>query len=305
MNKLYTVFGSPVLHSKSPQLFHHLLEAGDFYTRIRPGSAPDLIRMFRLWNIRGASVTSPFKESIFPLIDEASDTARHIGAVNCIRYEGGSIAGHNTDHHGVNAALEEAGVDLNGARILVLGAGGAARAAVYGLVRAGAGVSVCNRTRAKAERIGLQYGADVIGWDDPAPRAAFDVVVSALLPEAKPPFADRWEYGLLLDAIYKPSAMKAHALTRGIPAISGERWLIHQGIEAARFYMDKNPQPRTMALELDKIPNRENLRILVADREKPADVHRLRPDLVISAPGMNKARIKRIIHEEKVLAFGG
>ncbi len=240
MKKMYAVFGSPVLHSKSPQLFRSMIRDEDFYTRIRPQSAEDILQIVRMMHITGASITSPYKESLFHLLDDLTPSARAVGAVNCIRYERGGVFGHNTDFMGVIGALEESGMILRDAKILVLGAGGAARATVYGLKKAGSEVYVSNRTQSKAEELSATFGAHFIDWKNPNKMPFFDAVVSTLLPEAIPPFAGHLSYKRLLDAVYKPSKMSEFSHSRGITVIRGDSWLIFQGLAAADFYVNKD-----------------------------------------------------------------
>ncbi len=329
----YAVFGNPVLHSKSPQLFAPLLEPKENYTRIRPQSAQDLITIVKKLNTKGASITSPFKESVFPLLDDVSESAHAIGAVNCLRYDAGVLSGHNTDCFGVTFSLREAGISLQGAKVLVLGAGGAARAAVYGLVHAGAEVFVSNRTNSKAAALAKAFGARQVNWENPGILPYFDAVVSTILAEALPPFAGYLAFGYLLDAVYKPSEMTAHCRRRGIKVIPGERWLIHQGVFAADFYINKfkkdhkataSAQPeagssiesskqeleehhKRAALLENGLKNRlqpEKLRIFVLNEDS---IDRFRPgqyDLIVSGFGLNEEKVKNIIDEEKHLAFG-
>ncbi len=306
MYTFYAVFGNPVLHSKSPQLFGPLFREEDkvCYTRIRPRSAEDIIRIVRLLDIQGASITSPFKEAVVPVVDRISPAANAIGAVNCLRLEGGRIDGHNTDHNGVSGSLKEAGLALNGARVLILGAGGAARAAVYGLVHAGANVSVSNRTFSKAKDLAGTFGCNVIPWNHTGSMPRFDVVVSALLPEARPPFIRKLKYDVLLDAIYKPSEMTACSKARGIPVITGERWLIHQGVEAAAFYIGSKPSPDTLSENLDATLEKDALRIFILNNDSAEKFSQQPHDLVISSFGLDDSTIKQLIHEEKDLAFG-
>ncbi|MDR4987571.1 MAG: hypothetical protein RG741_01875 [Bacteroidales bacterium] len=328
----YSVFGKPVLHSKSPQLFRTLLKAGDVFTRIRPQTADDLISIVKLLDIKGASVTSPFKESILPLLDQVSASARVIGAVNCIRFKNGAISGHNTDHVGVTAALSEAGITLPEARILVLGAGGAARAAVYGLTTSGAEVFVSNRTYSKAENLARTFGTVHIHWENPGIMPYFDAVVSTLLPGALPPFAGYLAYGQLLDAVYKRSKMSEHSRNRGVRIIPGERWLIHQGVAAAAFYIaqpdekhapssarNNDPVDNTthkaatddktkawaelLGSRLHEVLRPENVRIFVLNETTIPEPDPAGYDLIVSGFGLDEEAVKNIIDEEMRLAF--
>lgn len=303
--RLYAVFGIPVLHSKSPQMFSPLLSpARDRYLRIRPQSGKDLVRVVKTLIIRGASITSPFKEAMLTLSDHVTDAARAVGAVNCIRYHKETITGHNTDHYGVTGPLEAHGLALRGSRILVLGAGGAARAAVYGLARAGAAVSVSNRTDHKAKRLAAEFGCNVIPWESHSSLPHFDAVVSTILPQGMPPFADALRCDVLLDAIYKPSSMTAYCRERSIPVIGGEKWLAFQGVEAARFYLQKQSTPDVLGQNITGIPNCDSLKILALT---PENIHMVRShdyDLVISAFGQSASFVKECIDEEKHLACG-
>ncbi len=303
---VYAVFGNPVLHSKSPQLFSPLIDRQDdaFYTRIRPQSTEDLANIVRSLDIRGASITSPFKESTLSFIDKVHPAALEVGAVNCIRQKNGYIEGDNTDHAGVTGALREAGAALQGLKVLVLGAGGAAKAAVYGLVHAGAKVTISNRTFDKAERLAASFDCETIRWESSRGHRHFHAVVSALLPEAIPPFIDSLGYDVLLDAIYKPSAITAFSKNKGIPVIGGEQWLIHQGTEAAAFYIGNKPEPAILAQKLHEKPDRNKLQIFTLTRSSMQHFCQSTHDLVISGFGLDETTITHLINEEKELAFG-
>ncbi|TVR74009.1 MAG: hypothetical protein EA408_03595 [Marinilabiliales bacterium] len=144
----YAVFGNPVLHSRSPQLYNsmfalHGIDA--FYTRILTSSAGRVCALIRGMGLAGGNVTTPFKDGVVSCVDSLSPDARLIGAVNTIVSRNGLLTGYNTDGTGVTGALLEAGHDPAGKRCMVIGAGGAGRAAAVGLVRAGADVVMVNR----------------------------------------------------------------------------------------------------------------------------------------------------------------
>ncbi len=289
MTHNYAVFGSPVLHSKSPQLFKPLIQDGDCYTRIRPQSAEDILRIMKLLNITGASITSPFKEALLPLLDDVTYSAKAVGAVNCIRHENGAIYGHNTDFMGVIGALEEVRVKMKGAKTLVLGAGGAARAVVYGLVKAGAEVYIANRTKSKAQVLADAFGAKQVDWDKPNELPFFDVVVSTLLPEALPPFMELLSYGMLLDAVYKPSRMSEFSRSREKTVISGDRWLVYQGLAASDFYIKKEN-----CIEKTK---RELMESIRKDKAASRLAEKNEPESKMGHAGLNKT------HNKEAIAF--
>ncbi len=147
-------------HSLSPRLFRHLFdELGVAATyralRTRPEELAERVESVRSGNLGGISVTIPHKEAIIPHLDELAPIAALTGAVNCVAPLGRRrVIGHNTDGRGFELALEQAGVKLSGARVLILGAGGAARAAAFSTVKAGAlSILLANRTPARAERL--------------------------------------------------------------------------------------------------------------------------------------------------------
>ena len=142
-------------HSLSPQLFRLLFDELGIQAEYRaletkPAELGRRVQSVRAGELGGLSVTLPHKETIIPLLDELAPTAALLGAVNCVASNGPRVFGHNTDGRGFELALERAGVKLAGARVLILGAGGAARAAAFGAAQGGArGIVIANRTRAR------------------------------------------------------------------------------------------------------------------------------------------------------------
>lgn len=155
----YAVIGDPVEHSLSPRIFAHFFDelgVDAHYTalRVQPQELPSLVQKLRSGVLAGVSVTLPHKESIVGLLDDLHPTARRIGAVNCVARLGGRLVGHNTDARGFRLALERAGQPLAGTRLVLLGAGGAARAAAFAAALAGAkSVAIANRDPGRALRL--------------------------------------------------------------------------------------------------------------------------------------------------------
>ena len=210
-----------------------------------PFEVPELaaaIGGMRALGIRGFGVSQPFKEQVVPLLDALDPVAERIGAVNTIVNDGGRLVGHNTDWVGATRALEEVR-PLAGARVLVLGAGGAARAIAFGLREREASVTIANRDRARAERLASGTGARAILFDDAAVAAAdHDIVVNATSLGQAPAVAQLPLPGaalragqVVMDIVYKPlrTAFVVAAKERGALAIDGGRMLLHQG--AAQF----------------------------------------------------------------------
>jgi len=170
---LLGVLGWPVAHSRSPAIQNAALAAlglADWHYQRLPVPPPlfdETVRALGDAGFAGANVTIPHKEAALALADEASETARRIGAANTLRFgEGGVITAENTDAPGLLAAL---GIDVAGIRAQVLGAGGSARAAVWALLDAGAAeVLVWNRTSERAARLAGELGAKAVDSPQPA-----------------------------------------------------------------------------------------------------------------------------------------
>ncbi len=133
----------------------------------------------RALEIRGFGISMPFKMEILPLLDSLSPLAKAIGAVNTVVNDDRVLTGHNTDAEGAARALEETVGDLRGARALVMGAGGAARAVAFGLHARGVLLTLTNRTFEKAEAIASELPGAVAVRTAELPQASFELVVQA------------------------------------------------------------------------------------------------------------------------------
>jgi shikimate dehydrogenase len=308
MKLILAVFGNPILHSKSPQLFNCALgeqHIDAFYTRIRPQSVTDIISIIKNLPLTGANITAPYKEDIVGLLDSVSDDAKSIGAVNTIVNINGKLYGYNTDHIGVTNSLTESGVNLKNANCLVLGAGGAAKAAVYGLQKLNANVYLCNRTFSKGESIAKEFGCKQLDWYNFDTNIKFDVIISTLLPQAMPPFLHLINYNYLLDASYKPSAVKQVARMEGKTIIGGERWLLYQAVEAFRLILNLEPSIEAMAKGFNMLLNRADLRTMEYKPALTESVANQKIDLIISTGELNSPDFKTILDEEVSKTFGG
>jgi shikimate dehydrogenase len=185
----------------------------------------------------------PFKIEVMPLLDAIAPQAQRIGAVNTIVNDGGRLVGHNTDAVGSLRALEEAR-SVRGAKCLLLGAGGAARAVAHALSDAGASLTIANRDTARGAELAARVGAEFLPIAE-ATRAGgdFDVVVNATSlgmdvdgPSVSPMDPASLAPGsVVMDIVYKPleTALLRAARAAGARAIDGGRMLLHQA--AAQF----------------------------------------------------------------------
>lgn len=206
----------------------------------------------RALGIRGFGVSMPFKIDIIPWLDEVDPIARAIGAVNTVVNEGASaetstkprLVGHNTDWVGAVRALEEA-IDLDGARARVLGAGGAARAVVHGLLERGAEVTLCNRSEDRGRALASEIGVTSDPWQDRGALDGFDVLVNASscgmadVDPASPIAREDIPSGMVvMDIVYKPieTELVTMANERGARVVHGGRMLLHQAARQLELY---------------------------------------------------------------------
>lgn len=164
-DRLYAVIGNPSRHSQSPRLFSALfLKYGipAFYVDLEPSGIGEIWKYLKTAGVRGLSVTIPFKQAVIPFLDEISGEATAIGAVNTVLFCQGKTYGLNTDWEGIAGAIGKGSPGT----VLVIGAGGAAAAAVYAALFLGNRVIVANRTKDRAILLADRIGAEVIDFED-------------------------------------------------------------------------------------------------------------------------------------------
>ncbi len=256
------IFGWPVAHSKSPQMHEAAARALGIALRyerfeVAPEDFSEAVRAKHAAGIDGYNLTVPHKVAIMSLVDEVAPAARAIGAVNTVVRRGGRYLGDNTDARGFVRSLEDAGVELSGANVVVLGAGGAARAAVVGLADAGAAeIRVLSRRPAQSEALCQSLASAVHCGLQAAPLgeagrhfggASLLVQATSATLESNPgaqAFADSLpiealpEGAAVVDMVYKPleTTLLARANARGLPTIDGLGMLLHQGAIAFEMW---------------------------------------------------------------------
>ncbi|MGI8495699.1 MAG: shikimate dehydrogenase, partial [Pyrinomonadaceae bacterium] len=195
-------------------------------------------------NFKGFSVTIPHKQAIIPHLDFIDETAKAIGAVNTIKISGGKFYGYNTDAQGFIEPLKKTYGDLKDANVAILGAGGAARAAIYSLKKEGANVTIYARDEKKAEVLAEQF--DVNSEDFPIANrklqiANADIIVNTtpLGMEGKyesetPLVAEQIKNAkLVYDLVYNPfeTRLMREAKKADVPTIGGLAMLVAQGMK--------------------------------------------------------------------------
>lgn len=239
------ILGHPVAHSRSPGMHAAALAAAGLegcYERydVPPEDLARRLDELCAAGVRGLNVTLPHKQAVLPLLDSVDPAARRIGAVNTITIEGGRRHGSNTDAPGLVRSLAPA-LSVEGRRVLVLGAGGAARAATVGLTEAGAKVWAAARRQDAAEA--LPDIERAVPWD----RLADAFAHTELLVQATSAtmgsgghaqaFADALplealpDSAVVIDLVYTPlrTTLLERAASRGLRTVDGLGMLVHQG----------------------------------------------------------------------------
>lgn len=231
------VVGNPIAHSKSPLIFRFLFDAVNLeysYERISLDSANEIVGLFDNGYL-GVNITAPFKQSCIPFLDELSDEAKQIGSVNTVVFRAGKLFGYNTDYIGVLNALEENGNDLSEKKCLILGAGGAARAAIYGLKKRTTKVQVYNRSENKAKQLADEFDVDFLSKNELQMAVAEADILIDTLPAGIQILKPEWLQKSLtiLDASYPKSVYDGSDVKQ---LIGGEHWLLHQAIPAFEYF---------------------------------------------------------------------
>ena len=245
--RVAAVVGWPVEHTRSPALINAAFTADQIDAVLVPfgvpaegvGSVLAALRAIKEPPVLGASVTVPHKVAVATLCDELSPEAKAIGAVNCLQFVDGRIVGHNTDCFGFLDALVAAGFDLRGKRIVLLGAGGAARAVAYG-VRGARAIEVVARKPADVGwAVAWPWTPDnlrdcfaradlVVDCTSAGLVETTDVALAESLPlDVLPPSA--WVATLVY---HRPTELLQRASARGHSVLDGKAMLVHQGARA-------------------------------------------------------------------------
>ena len=249
--QIFALFGNPVAHSLSPLMHNAAYREMDIRAAYVPFCVNDLagaVRGIRALGIRGASITIPFKTDIMAMLDHVDDTARTIGAVNTVLNRDGVLYGTNTDWIGLSLVLK-AHFAIAGKTFSVLGAGGAARAAVYAVVKGGGTPIVVYRSEERAANLAAQFGCRMV------PLREIETIEADCLINTTPvgmfPSCDdspiecgplsrfRW----VMDTIYNPmeTRLLRDARQARCKVISGLDMFVHQGAEQIKLWLNREP----------------------------------------------------------------
>ncbi len=229
----FAVAGNPVSHSLSPLLFSDFakqLDKNYYYSRILARNVNDIIEVVDAFNIKGLNITSPFKKDILQFVDDKNEEVIELEAANAIVFNKKTIA-YNSDIAGVANSLKK--YINKGQNATVLGAGGAAKAAVFALKTLGVNdIFIANRTAVKAKDIADQFQINQILFNDIGNKY-FDIIINTI-----PVLNDAMinlkinDNSIVFDANYKNKPLKELAINKKAVYIDGLEWLIEQGKES-------------------------------------------------------------------------
>jgi 3-dehydroquinate dehydratase/shikimate dehydrogenase len=265
--KVYGVIGDPIGHSLSPLLHNTAFHARKLDAVLVPfltRNLSDFLRSVEPFGVAGFAITIPHKELILKRLDECDPLAARIGAVNTVIVRGGGrLYGYNTDYVGVLRSLEHR-MRLENSRILLFGAGGAARAAAFALAQAGSTVCLSSRRPDGARALAKAAGAQVVERAE-LRRESFDAIVNCtpvgMHPHGGSPLAaEELNCRIVMDMVYRPrdTELLQTARRKGIETISGIEMFLAQGF--AQFEMwtgERAPEAAmrravTVALDLEE-----------------------------------------------------
>src|SRR6201987_5355982 len=250
--RVYGVVGDPIAHSLSPAIMNAAFRRENVnavYVALHAKTLKDLLTCVKEIPIHGIIVTMPYKESILTHLDNSDSHSTKIGACNTVvRAQDGKLYGFNTDTAGIVRPLERRLNTLEGARILVLGAGGAARAAVFGLKERGSEVYILNRSAAPAKKLSHQARARIMKRPD-LKKLAFDVIINAtpvgMGNTRESPLQEKEiNARYVFDMVYDPAETRLlkMARERGAQIIPGIEMFVHQAARQFEIWTGK-PAP--------------------------------------------------------------
>jgi shikimate dehydrogenase len=253
----------PAGHTRSPAMHNAAfaalgVDAAYLAFDVPPKDLSAAIVGMRALGIRQLAISIPHKEAVIALLDEVDETARRIGAVNTVTRRGARLVGSNTDWLGAVRALESV-TELADARAVVLGAGGAARAVVYGLRARGANVTVLNRSPDRARRLCADLEAAASGPISALESTPHDILVNTTsvgLAGNESPVDPNWicATAVVMDAVYEPpeTRLLRDAVARGARTIPGKWMLVHQAAEQLRAWTGLDAPVDVMAEAFDR-----------------------------------------------------
>lgn len=243
--KLYGILGNPVSHSLSPLMHNAAFAATEVNAAYVPFPSPDIetaITGLRALGVQGASVTIPHKEKVMPLLDHIDPVAQKIGAVNTVVRKDETLSGFNTDWQGATRALEEK-IRLNSRKVVILGAGGSARAIGFGMQERGADFVLVSRTESRGRALADALSCPWLSITE-SEKISGDILINATSVGMQPdienspvPATILPQFKVVMDIVYAPlkTRLLDEAEKAGCEIINGLEMLLYQG--ASQFEM--------------------------------------------------------------------
>jgi shikimate dehydrogenase len=273
--ELYGVIGNPVQHSLSPIIHNGAFKRlgwNAVYLAFEVKNVEEALRGIRGLGVRGVSVTIPFKTEVVPLLDKIEGLAKKIGAVNTIVNRRGRLIGYNTDCDGAIEALEEK-MDLRGKRVVLLGAGGAARGIGFGLRERGYPLTVVTRSKERGQALSKDLGCDYLPVSSlvrmKAGEFEADVIINAtslgMYPrdgETPIPKTLLKERMMVMDIVYQPLQTKLlrEAKEKGCVTVDGLEMLIRQGMAQFEIWTGRRLEIEQVKKDLRRALKREPIK---------------------------------------------
>jgi shikimate dehydrogenase len=270
--KLYGIIGNPVRHSLSPMIHNEAFKRMGWnavYLAFEIKNLEEALRGIRGLGVRGVSVTIPFKTKVVPFLDKVEGLAKKIGAVNTIVNRGKRLIGYNTDCEGALEALEEK-MNLSGERIVLLGAGGAARAIGFGLKERDCRLTIVNRSRIRGEALSRELKCHFLLMSSlvkmKTGELEADVVINAtslgMYPRdgESPIPKELLKKGMIvMDIVYEPLETKLlhEAKEKGCLTINGLEMLVRQGAIQFEIWTGKKLEIGQIKKDLRRVLERE------------------------------------------------
>jgi shikimate dehydrogenase len=249
---IFALFGNPVGHSLSP-LMHNAaykeMKINASYIPVCVEHLEDAIVRVKKGDMQGASITIPFKTVVMPYLDDVERSAQHIGAVNTMWHDdNGGLSGYNTDWIGLVRDLEES-LEICNKTFVILGAGGAARAAVFGIQQRGGIPLVINRTPTRGEEMAREFGCPFYHFSEIGNIRA-DCLINTT-PVGMAPHKGRSpiekkilsNFRWVMDCIYNPlkTQLLQDAEEAGCTVFTGVGMFVHQGAEQIKIWTGMEP----------------------------------------------------------------
>ncbi|MCK5542424.1 MAG: shikimate dehydrogenase [Desulfobacterales bacterium] len=258
---LYCIFGNPVTHSKSPIMHNALFNDNKInavYLAFNINDIKTGINAIRELDIKGVSITIPFKEKVIEFLDDIDPEAKEIGAVNTIVNRNGKLTGFNTDWSGGVKPVKELGII--GKTVGIIGAGGAARALAYGIKKNGGKLTIINRSQKNGEHLSSLFNCNFINFNK-IETNSFDIIINTtplgMTPDIKnTPFKKEYlkKNMIVMDIVYNPleTQLIKDAKNAGCKTIDGLSMFINQGVKQFELWTGIKSTKKFMSESLKK-----------------------------------------------------